>query len=122
MKLVIEEPESAALEAHLNDDVVIATSEIAVVEIGRAARVANPSDEVGLEVDLLLDSCLLVAITSELLRSARNLSSAAIRTLDAIHLASAIRIGADELLAYDQRLLNAARERGLTVVTPGTAA
>jgi predicted nucleic acid-binding protein len=41
-----------------------------------------------------------------------------VRTLDAIHLASALRIEADELLAYDHRLLAAATEHNLTVANP----
>jgi uncharacterized protein len=45
-----------------------------------------------------------------------------VRTLDAIHLASALRIEADELLAYDRRLLAAASEHGLAVSSPAPAA
>ena len=89
------------------------------MEVSRATALANPGEEVRGEVDRLLASCLLVAVTSELLRSARNLASAAVRTLDAIHLASALRIQADELVAYDRRLLTAARAQGLEVVAPG---
>jgi predicted nucleic acid-binding protein len=70
------------------------------------------------EVDRLLASLMLVAVTAQLLRSARKLAGAAVRTLDAIHLASALRIEPDELLAYDRRLLGAATELGLTVASP----
>ncbi|MDQ6751495.1 MAG: hypothetical protein M3Z33_12180 [Actinomycetota bacterium] len=35
-----------------------------------------------------------------------------IRTLDAIHLATALRIDPDEFVAYDGRLVVAAAERG----------
>ena len=70
------------------------------------------------EVDRLLGSLMLVAVTAQLLRSARKLAGAAVRTLDAIHLASALRIEPDELLAYDRRLLAAATEHGLTVASP----
>jgi uncharacterized protein len=118
VKLVIEEPESVALQRHLEGDPVLATSQIAIVEVSRAITLANPSEEVRSEVDALLASCMLVAVTAQLLRNARNLASAAVRTLDAIHLASALRIEADELLAYDRRLLTAAREPGLAVASP----
>jgi uncharacterized protein len=97
---------------------VVATSRIAIVEVSRATALANPSDEVRNEVDALLASCMLVAVTAQLLRTARKLASAAVRTLDAIHLASALRIEADELLAYDGRLLAAASEQKLRVATP----
>jgi predicted nucleic acid-binding protein len=70
------------------------------------------------EVDRLLSSCILIAVSTQLLRAARKLACAPVRTLDAIHLASALRIEADELLAYDRRLLAAARGRRLPVATP----
>jgi hypothetical protein len=70
------------------------------------------------EVDRLLGSLMLVAVTAQLLRSARKLAGAAVGTLDAIHLASALRLEPDELLAYDRRLLAAATEHGLTVASP----
>ncbi len=98
---------------------MLATSRVAVVEVSRATALANPSQEVREEVDRLLASCMLVALTSQLLRSARKLAGAAVRTLDAIHLASALRIEADELLAYDRRLLAAAAEHGLNAASPG---
>ena len=119
VKLVIEEPESAALANYLTSDCVLATSRLAEVEVSRATSLANPSPDVGEEVDRLLASCLLVSVSAQLLRSARRLASATVRTLDAVHLASALRIEADELLAYDHRLLAAAAEQGLTGASPG---
>jgi len=96
----------------------MATSRLAVVEVVRACKLANPSQDVREEADRLLSSCTLVAVSSQLLRAARKLTSSSFRTLDAIHLASALRIDADELLAYDHRLLTAAGEQGLRVVSP----
>ena len=98
---------------------MLATSQIAIIEVSRATAIANPGQEVRDEVDRLIGSCMLVAVTSRLVRSARAVAAAAVRTLDAIHLASALRIEADELLAYDRRLLAAAGEHGLTAVSPG---
>jgi hypothetical protein len=115
---VIEEPESAALERHLGEDHVLATSRIAVVEVSRATALANPSPEVREEVDRLLGACMLIAVSAQLLRAARQLAGPSLRTLDAIHLASAVRIEADEVLAYDHRLVMAATERGLAVSSP----
>ena len=119
VKLVIEEPESAALEDYLTGDRALATSRIAVVEVSRATALANPGKQVREEVDKLLGSCMLVAVTAPLLRSARRLAGATVRTLDAIHLASALRIEPDALVAYDRRLLAAASEQGLTGASPG---
>lgn len=116
---MIEETESPALESYLaGGSCVLATSRLAIVEVGRACELANPSGAVAEEADRLLASCLLVSVSSQLLRAARRLTSSTVRTLDAIHLASALRIEADELLAYDQRLLVAGGEQGLRLVTP----
>jgi predicted nucleic acid-binding protein len=118
---VIEEAESAALQQHLEDNAVLATSSIAIVEVSRAASLANPTDEVRSEVDKLLRGCMRVSVTIQLLRQARRLASASVRSLDAIHLASALRIEPDELVAYDQRLITAGRAHGLQVASPGSA-
>jgi predicted nucleic acid-binding protein len=91
-----------------------------VVEVSRATALANPGQEVAEEVDKLLASCMLVDVSAQLLRAASRLASAAVRTLDAIHLASALRIEADELLAYDHRLLAAAAETGMVIASPGS--
>lgn len=119
VKLVIEEHESTALERHLARAPVLATSRIALVEVSRATRLANPAPEVQSEAQLLLASCMLIDVTDGLLRAAAGLASATVRTLDAIHLASALRIDADELVAYDRRLLAAAVEQGITIASPG---
>jgi predicted nucleic acid-binding protein len=120
VKLVIEEAESADLERHVAKGApVLATSRIAVVEVARATRLANPAPEVESETERLLGACMLVDITEGLLAQASALASREVRTLDALHLASALRIGADELVAYDRRLAVAAAAHGLVAVSPG---
>lgn len=121
MKLVIEEPESATLDRHLAQGQLVATSRIALVEVPRATAIANPTADARQETVRLFDSCMLVDVTADLLRAAAELASAQVRTLDAIHLATALRVEADELVAYDRRLVAAAVERGLLVATPGAA-
>ncbi len=119
MKRVIDEPESSDLEDHLTEDAVPATSRLALVEVARATGIANPSEELQQEAQRLLASCLLVDVTDHSLRSAAPLTSRSVRTLDAIHLATALYIDADELVAYDGRLLEAAEGQGLPVASPG---
>lgn len=119
MKLVVEESETADLERHLVNDVVQATSRLASVEVPRAARVANPSEELQQEAQRLLGACMFVDVSDHVLRSAAALASREVRTLDAIHLATALYIDADELVAYDRRLLDAAAGQGLHVAAPG---
>jgi uncharacterized protein len=119
VKLVVEEPESVALEVYLDEDGVLASSRLALVEVPRATSLANPSEEVRNETRRLLDACLLIAVSHRVLRDAAELTSREVRTLDAIHLSTALHIEADEFVAYDQRLLAAAEAQGLTVVAPG---
>lgn len=119
MKLVIEEPESEAL-AHYVDEVnpVLATSRVALVEVVRAVGLANPSADARDEAIRAVKSCLLVDVTDVVLRSAAGLASLTVRTLDAIHLASAQRVGADEVLVYDERLREAAAASGFATAAP----
>jgi predicted nucleic acid-binding protein len=91
------------------------------VEVPRATAIANPGPEIREETFRLLESCMLIHVGEAVLRVAIELASSAVRTLDAIHLASALRIEADELLAYDHRLAAAAAANGLPVVSPGAA-
>ena len=122
MKLVVEERESSSLEHHLEGAPQLATGRVAVIEVLHATTLANPAAEVRVAAERLLASCLLVDVSDDLVRSAVPLSSASIRTLDAIHLASALRIGPDEFVAYDRRLLDAACALGLAVSSPGADA
>lgn len=119
MKRVIEEPESGNLEDHLARDAVLATSRLAVVEVPRAARIASPSEELQDEAQRMLAACMLVDVTDQVLRGAAAIASREVRTLDAIHLATALHLDADELVAYDRRLLAAGEREGLPVVAPG---
>jgi uncharacterized protein len=98
---------------------VIATSRIAQVEVPRATSLANPSEEVREETGRLLQACLLVAVGDRVLRNAAEITSREVRTLDAIHLSTALYIEADEFIAYDRRLLAAAPAQGIIVAVPG---
>jgi predicted nucleic acid-binding protein len=122
VKLVVEEDESSSLEHHLAGEPHLATSRLAVIEVLRATSLANPAPEVRIAADRLLASCLLVEVSADLVRSAASLTSTTLRTLDAIHLASALRVGPDEFIAYDRRLLDAASSHGLAVSSPGASA
>jgi predicted nucleic acid-binding protein len=119
VKLVIEEPESTVLESYLRRDALLATSRIALVEVPRATSLANPSEGVREQTTRLLSSCLLVAVSDGVLRGAGTLASREVRTLDAIHLSTALYVEADELVTYDRRLLAAAEAQGLSAVGPG---
>ena len=89
------------------------------MEVPRATSIANPSPEARAEAERLLASCLLVDVTDGVLRVAATLMSRDVRTLDALHLASAQRVDPDAMLVYDRRLQDAARSAGFLVAHPG---
>jgi predicted nucleic acid-binding protein len=120
-KLVVHESESDDFFEYLDDGPVIATSRIATVEVARAAAVADPGADAQRRVDRILGYCLLVDVTAEVIAAARRLASPTLRTLDAIHLATALQIAPDEFVAYDRQLLTAAQAQGLRVAAPGVA-
>jgi len=115
VKLVVPERESAALAVALKPNDALVASEILEVELGRAClRRGLPPAAAAPVLDLV--ALLPVVGTRE--RAART-PPPMLRALDAIHLAAALAIEADLLLAYDLGLLDAARAEGLTVACPG---
>lgn len=119
MKLIVREPESAALAGAIPPAARVATSEVAVVEITRAVRLAGLEDDLEHDLADLLRGCILVAVDSDILRSAAALASECLRPLDAIHLATAVAIAPDVMYVYDRQLGRAARDLGMRVATPG---
>ncbi|MCU1690532.1 MAG: PilT protein domain protein [Jatrophihabitantaceae bacterium] len=121
VKLVVEEAETSALRAWLVADgspTTIVTSTLAVVELRRAAR---RHGEVATQLaERVLDAVHHVSMVPEILASAASLQPAALRTLDAIHLATALQIGSSlaAFIAYDTRLADAAIAAGLPVARP----
>ncbi len=95
------------------------TSALSIVEVTRAARLAELEDDIEPEPENVLAGCTLVDVDVAVLRSASGLATAALNTLDAIHLATAIGIGPHAMLTYDRQLVRAARAAGLRVETPG---
>jgi predicted nucleic acid-binding protein len=118
-KLVVAEPESAALAQRLSGEVLVGSA-LFLTEVSRAVRrvLGHSHDSVLGEVLDLID---LVAIDRTLLSAAADLTPAGLGTLDALHLASALALGGrvDVLIAYDDRLLAAASAAGLAVERPG---
>ncbi|HXB63782.1 MAG TPA: hypothetical protein VNV42_02790 [Solirubrobacteraceae bacterium] len=62
------------------------------------------------------------SIDETILAAAETIAPSVVRTLDAIHLATAIRlVGAgqlDALMTYDKQLADGAREHGIMVLSP----
>jgi predicted nucleic acid-binding protein len=124
VKLIREEPETAALHAFL-DDADLVSSELVLTEIPRALRRAaahDPDLPLKLLMDRsgdLLDVVALLPLDRALLAAAGALSEPALRALDAIHVAAAVDLSPiDAFVSYDQRQSAAARLAGLRTVAP----
>jgi predicted nucleic acid-binding protein len=89
--------------------------------VPRAARRTSSDEAVWLRSEEVLAAVNLVPLRAELLREAAQLTLPELRSLDAIHLASALSLAPDlaGLVAYDSRLASAARSAGLPVLAPG---
>ena len=74
------------------------------------------------EADMLLDGISLLPIDEALLQTVETLPPWNVGTLDAIHLATALRLAntvrLDAIMTYDQRLAQGARQHGLPVLSP----
>jgi uncharacterized protein len=118
VKLVVEEAETAALELYIAErEPVITTSRIAVVEIARALVTADLERDNRSEAERLLRSYFLIDVSGPILDDAAGLTTS-VRSLDAIHLASARHVGPDEVLVYDRRLARAAADLGFVIAQP----
>lgn len=120
VKLLVSEPESAALARAIPTDAQVVSSALSVVELARAVRVADLDDDVEPETDALLAGCTLVDIDSVVLSMASGLASRTLKSLEAVHLATAICVAPDLVLVYDRQLARAVRQAGLRVEAPGS--
>lgn len=70
----------------------------------------------------LLDDLVILGLEPAIATAAATIGPATLRTLDAIHLASAATLGADleAFVTYDRRLAEAARALGMPVASPGS--
>jgi predicted nucleic acid-binding protein len=121
VKLVVREPESDDLRAFLGENPAAVSSALAVTEVRRAVGRLSPRRSLSDRARLVLDGVALLEMELEILEKAASLLPAELRTLDAIHIASALSLGTDLLafVSYDDRQRNAARKAGLPLVQPG---
>jgi predicted nucleic acid-binding protein len=122
VKLVITERETSALRAWMSDGgnrLTPATSAITRVEVIRACAQSGLPDAVDRATDLLAEWSL-ISLTEATLALAARLTPPSLRSLDAIHLATALELeeSLDAFVAYDDRLVEAARGAGLPVAVP----
>ncbi len=94
----------------------LVTSVLAEVELGRALGRRSAPRSVRATAQLLLDGCHLVEVTAEIRMLAAVLQPSALRSLDAIHLATALVAGARRLVSLDKRQTLAAEQAGMQIV------
>lgn len=118
VKLVVREPESTALRRYLRSRRPYLASALVRTEVARA--VLPNGDRSTPEVAKVLARVNLVRVTDRILESAGSLEPATIRSLDAVHLATAQLLGeaVAVLVTYDERMAQAARALGFTVASP----
>lgn len=119
-RLVIREQETEPLRAWLaaREDVAWSASSLTRVEVVRA--VARAQATAVPTARRLLAGMDLVPLGPDLLEMAADLGPPSLRSLDAVHLATALGLGRalDAFVVYDERLARAATEAGLPVVAP----
>lgn len=126
VKLVASEAESPALRQWLRDSGVPdhVTSAVSRVELMRAAMRSGDSRVVAAAAELLDGNLDIMSVTAAVIDTAETVGPPALRTLDAIHLASATQLGdaLTAVVAYDRRIIDGCCELGLPVESPGAAA
>ena len=124
VKLVWAEPETDALGRFLTRRPAssLVSSSLLTVETRRAVQREDPSALS--RADILLTRIGRIGMTASIVESASRLPERSLRSLDAIHLATALLLRADldAVVTYDKRLAAVAEAHDLPVDSPGIAA
>src|SRR5215210_4273616 len=118
VKLVTREPGTSELAQAIRTDPEVVSIALARAEVVRAVRRSGGR---AARAETVLERIALVHIDEQILRSASHLAATGLRTLNAIHLATALSLAGDvgALVTYDNRLAHAAVDAGLDVRSPG---
>lgn len=119
VKLVFAEQESAAMHrwsVPVGDQVI--SSDLLRTELLRVTRRVDPEQLP--QARALLDSLVLLSLSTSVCERAAVLEPEILRSLDALHLAAALELGDDleGLVTYDRRMGEGARALGIRTVTP----
>lgn len=124
IKRVVPEDESAELlsflDAHYQQDDLLTSSSLAWIEVSRAvlSRARSPIAANDL-IDEAMSGIDERPMTADVISVARRIEPSILRSLDAIHLTTAVLIDADVVVTYDDRLADACRRNSLAVASPG---
>jgi len=118
VKLVIAEPESKGLRRYISRRQPLVTTALARTEVARALLPIDP--EAVARGEEALRRIQLLRVNDRVLRAAGRIEPAELRSLDAIHLASAGVLGpaVRQIVTYDERMADAAHAAGFTVAAP----
>jgi uncharacterized protein len=118
VKLAVEEPESAALRRYLRRRRPLVSSALARTEVLRALLLEG--DEAVARGRSVLDRVDLIRVNDRILNAAGSLLPVEVRSLDAIHLATARQLEADldRVVTYDERMLAVATQLGMRTAAP----
>jgi uncharacterized protein len=113
---VIDEDHSSALEVTVRGRALV-SSRVAVVEVSKAVERNDPEAD----PEPMLGQLTLIDLDPDLARIASGTGGPALRALDAIHVASALRVAheIEAFVTYDVRQAMAAAAAGLRVLSPG---
>lgn len=118
VKLAVREPESLALRRYLRRRQPLVSRALARTEVLRALLPAG--DEAVTRGRNVLERLNLVRVNERILDAAGKLQHPELRSLDAIHLATADQFGnqLSALVTYDDRMVAAAKQLGYRIVQP----
>lgn len=91
------------------------TSDLTLVELARSLRRVGETGDVWSQATLVLTEVDLLPLTFDVLVAAGSLRSPHLKSLDALHVASALLIEADVVLTHDKQMARACEEIGLSV-------
>jgi len=120
IKLVVREPETTALFVLLKGWSERISSSLARVEVLRTLRRIGAHPSTHRRAEQVLARVALIAIDEDIVAAASALEPTDLRTLDAIHLGTALSVRGDlaAIVTYDLRLAQAASRAGVTVWKP----
>ncbi len=123
VKLIVREPESAALAEFLQGHSERVASALSLTEVPRALGRAGFGAAERRRAREILTRVALVDVDRRTLAAAAALDPPTLRTLDAIHLATVLTLREDvaALVTYDRRLAAAAKRADIEVLAPGGA-
>lgn len=119
LKLVLPEPETAALELWIAERAGIARVSSRLLRIEMLRSVTRSASGRKERAHAVLASVSLLSI-DDVAATAEVIGDQPLRSLDAIHLATAYAVRSEltDFLCYDKRLCDSARSLGLPVATP----